>query len=101
MASGLCEKSVSPRVSETMIAPHSPPRVWLDSADSAALDKALAPFVDAHVAFGGSAFLTDAWRAVGLRRVCACAVVAAVARKATPAANRNVCAFMPLKKANL
>ena len=27
-----CAKSVSPRVSETMIAPHSPPRVWLASA---------------------------------------------------------------------
>ena len=30
IASAFCEKSVSPRVSETTIAPHVPPRVWLD-----------------------------------------------------------------------
>src|SRR5215831_1823864 len=87
-----------------MIAPHSPPRVWPASAEPAALASAPAPFVDADdgVDFGGSAVrLTDAGRVVFARRVCASAVELSVPRQTRAAANRNVCARMLWKKANL
>ncbi len=43
IASAFCENSVSPRVSDTMIAPHSPVRVWLANALLTALASAVAP----------------------------------------------------------
>jgi hypothetical protein len=49
MASAFCANSVSPRVNETMIAPHVPLLVWVASMEPTASDRAFAPFVALHI----------------------------------------------------
>src|SRR5262249_50550259 len=72
MAPGFFEKSVSPRVSDTIMAPHSPPLVLPASADETASLSCATPFGDAHGLDAGA--LADAERvteAIFEERVCA------------------------------
>jgi hypothetical protein len=69
IASAFCVNSVSPRVSETMIAPHSPLRVWLDSALPTASASALAPRGALHVGAEDAAGCRDAVAVIGVVRL--------------------------------
>jgi hypothetical protein len=73
IASAFCANRVSPRVNETMIAPHSPLRVWLDKAVPTADASASTPFGELQDARAGAVFeavalaLLDFRRGVGRR----------------------------------